>query len=500
MQIVIVLLLIIINTIMSERNLLIGTLLKQSYLDPSVQNLALLLYNHSPLKLSDLIKLTSDNPAYPAKLLEGLRILICEHLVFARKLAEEEEYLYYFDQDECIAWLYYPLFGYYIREHLGEVSWTIVSRFMLHKSLTAEKCMALVKADPLGQYSDEEIHEEFNKLAKTGYLKYDIPGLRLQKSEPAPAHPKAEKSLESKLKERKGQKAKEKAQRKAAKDMKAKKEVLEPIGKISDDQDQFFRLAHEKFVHHLRNIEIFKVIKEKLGEDPAVLVKIMLDNSEKIGPAYMNPISSSFSLEQLVELTKRPLGLNKASLQGLLNQLVKEQFKCIGKAESTLEYYVNSRLIVTELINACVGKIIEAKYSIGHARVYRILQAKGQLEEKQIFENCLLPQTTVRKIIETLYKEGIIQHTELLTKAGGAMHFYMIKENEVKDILVRLVQKAIANTLLKMESEDLVEQKEYEKEEKKEKLKGCVTEMAEQLMILQDYQADSFYFTLFIHS
>ena len=180
--------------------------------------------------------------------------------------------------------------------------------------------------------------------------------------------------------------------------------------------------------------------------------------------------------------------MSKASLQALLDQLCKDEFRCIGKSEVSSEYYVNSRAIFTELLNGCIGKIIEAKYGVGHARVYRVLRAKGQLEEKQILEYCLLPQAVVRKTIETLYKEGMIYHTELSTKTGGIMRLYTVKEGEIKDLLVRLCMKAISNTLLKSESVDqAADQKETEKQEKKEKLKSCVIESAEQLMLLQDY-------------
>ena len=140
----------------------------------------------------------------------------------------------------------------------------------------------------------------------------------------------------------------------------------------------------------------------------------------------------------------------------------------------------------SELINAYIGRIIEKKYGIGHARVYRILRDKGQLEEKQIIEYCLLPLQFVRKIIEVLFKDGIIQHIELTTKSGAIMRFYSVKEDDATEKIIRLTYKAIANVLIKLNHEDL-EEKEDIRIANKEVLKGCATETAELLMILSSY-------------
>jgi len=156
----------------------------------------------------------------------------------------------------------------------------------------------------------------------------------------------------------------------------------------------------------------------------------------------------------------------------------------VEKQELSGQYYVNTRIIVADMINTYVGHIIEAKYGNGHARAYRILKDKSQLEEKQIFDYCLLPQDSVRKIIERMYKEGIFQLVELPSRGGGTIRLYSVKDNDVRDKLVRLTQKAVANVMIKKESLDPSD-KEFA--DRKELLKGCVAETAEQLMILSDY-------------
>jgi len=455
--------------LMSEKSLLVSTLLKQSYFDTSVQQLALLLYEHSPLNLHDLIDLTKDSPALPKELLKNLKILINEHLVYATK--EENEYFYHLDQKECLFQLYYPTFGNYTRKCLGDLSWEIISQFMLHKSLTLEKCKEVVKNNSVQMYNDEEIEEAFNRLFNSNYLQ----GVNVGFGEAEDNKVKVEKGFNKKSK-----KSKEKAERKI-------KEQIEKESVNDKASDKFLRLNYDKFIYQIKSLSYENLVHEKLGADAAVLLKIMLWKSNNLTSVYQNPLSTSLAFEQIYEFSKEPLGITKPTLQELLDNLAKDSFKCFFRTEGKAKYYVNLRVIHNELLNAYIEKLIQGKYGIDHARIYRILREKSQMEEKQMFENCLLPQTDIRTIIETLFKEGIVQQTELQTKSSGVIRLYSVKETETKDIFIRLTLKAIINIFLRIESEEKVEQKIDERMIKIKILKGCVAEVAEQLMILQEY-------------
>lgn len=475
---------------------MVSTLLAQSYLDKEAQKLAIILYDHSPLKLTDLIKLTGDSPACPTRLLEGLKILICEHLIFTKRSPEDDDCLYYFDTDECLGWLYHPLFALYAKEQMGNMAWDIVSYFTLHKSLTLDRCLTGIRAEYEAEHiSDSVVQREFNRLAQLGYLKYDIAGLKIPKTESASEHPaksKAE-SLEQKLRARKEGKAKGKAQRKRKeKETKTKKAEEEekaasvPTAPAEPGEDHFYRLDNEKFVYQLRTLQLVKVVEEKLGADASLLIKAMLDSSRLLGPAQVHPTTNTFTFEQLVDITKDAMSVPRPALQGMVDQLCKEEFRCLERSEITDEYYVNIRVIVNELLNTLVGRILESKYGVGPARVYRILRTKGQLEENQIVELSLMPQEEIRNIIETLYKDSVIRHTELAPRAGSVMRFYTVRDSDVKDMLVRLVHKAIANVLIKSSEED-PDDKEEELIRKRIVLKGCVAEAADQLMALSEF-------------
>lgn len=54
-----------------------------------------------------------------------------------------------------------------------------------------------------------------------------------------------------------------------------------------------------------------------------------------------------------------------------------------------------------------VEKYIETTYGPHHVRVYRILKAKGFMEEKDLTKLSLLPQKNLRSILAKLMSDGI---------------------------------------------------------------------------------------------
>ena len=136
---------------------------------------------------------------------------------------------------------------------------------------------------------------------------------------------KTENNLETKRKSKRDIKAKEKAQRKEIHDIKK-------IEELEDDSiEHFYRLNLEKFIHQNRTLELSMLVKEKLGADAGMLLKIMLDNSDRFESVYKNPLSSSFSLNKLLDLTKNSLAMTKSTLREFVENLTKEEFRCLDR-------------------------------------------------------------------------------------------------------------------------------------------------------------------------
>jgi hypothetical protein len=54
------------------------------------------------------------------------------------------------------------------------------------------------------------------------------------------------------------------------------------------------------------------------------------------------------------------------------------------KSEDKGNFKLNIKGMMHSLQENCVESIIEGKYGYSHARVFRILKKKGQLDEKQV--------------------------------------------------------------------------------------------------------------------
>lgn len=86
-----------------------------------------------------------------------------------------------------------------------------------------------------------------------------------------------------------------------------------------------------------------------------------------------------------------------------------------------------------------------------HKRVYKILRTNGFLDENEIIKLCFMPPRDVRKIINTLFQEGIVDTQEVPNKAGNMIMLYSTDFSKIKEFYFNRMVKSLLNVKLRLE-------------------------------------------------
>jgi transcription initiation factor IIE alpha subunit len=86
-----------------------------------------------------------------------------------------------------------------------------------------------------------------------------------------------------------------------------------------------------------------------------------------------------------------------------------------------------------------------------HKRVYRILRVNSYLDENSVVKRCFLPPKDVRKILNTLFQEGIVVIQNVPTKAGNSITLYHSDFEKTKDKFYSKILKSLLNVKIRIE-------------------------------------------------
>lgn len=105
-----------------------------------------------------------------------------------------------------------------------------------------------------------------------------------------------------------------------------------------------------------------------------------------------------------------------------------------------------------------VEQVVERTAHLGvyHARVLRILKAKGHLLDHDIGQMSLLPPRDTRAVINQLIKEGLITHVQVPTSqnkqtiaAGASQLMYGLNQAAARKVVCKRIMQAIVNLCMR---------------------------------------------------
>lgn len=198
----------------------------------------------------------------------------------------------------------------------------------------------------------------------------------------------------------------------------------------------YFRLNFHKLNREIISELIGNLANFKVNLPAAVIAETMY----KLGPNKQ--VTPTDIFENLPAAPK----INKNTIESYLNLLQSEAELVTQTSTST--YQLNILMIRSILQNSTIEKIIKGRFSDYHSRIFRILIAKGLLDEKTISELTLLPLRETRASINDLFTAGFIHIQNL-----PSMLVYGIKAEQIKEDLINQLYISMQNLKLRLHNE-----------------------------------------------
>ena len=147
-------------------------------------------------------------------------------------------------------------------------------------------------------------------------------------------------------------------------------------------------------------------------------------------------------------------GLTEAQASDALIALHADQCNFITKVgieNQQGKYAINWQAAFLSLQSMLIERYVEQTYCAHHVRVYRILKAKGFVEEKELTKLSLLPQKNIRVIISRMISDGLFQMQEvpqsLRNTTQGVLFGLSFGGRAGQVIFKKRVEQAIINLL-----------------------------------------------------
>lgn len=194
------------------------------------------------------------------------------------------------------------------------------------------------------------------------------------------------------------------------------------------EEDVFFRVNYDKFCVYLRNKAIIKFAGTRINTSAASVMRSVLNQTiDKIHhPQYQTTSPPITTLQVAHLLSDVDLAIEYPSsipedpsqaerVNAYLEALVMDEIRFLEKQDErgSGTYVVNFGRLISNMRLKLMEDMISEKYGRGSCRLFRLIRARGKLEEKQVHKLGLLPQKEVRHRLYELFQSGIIDSQEV---------------------------------------------------------------------------------------
>ncbi|GLC40692.1 hypothetical protein PLESTM_001102200 [Pleodorina starrii] len=179
-----------------------------------------------------------------------------------------------------------------------------------------------------------------------------------------------------------------------------------------------WRVNNDEFNRRFRHQAMVALIREKFGDDSAMVVTAML--------AAARPYEGSVKEERSVPLSEDEVETHVGKLKtaGVLEALPQtpvpavlrnlasdsfDMFTHVGTGpQGSATYVVNSQRIIDLIMLKQVEALVKSRFDVGGLRVFRLLALRGQLEQKQVADLAMLPAKDTRELLYRMLADGFV--------------------------------------------------------------------------------------------
>ncbi|CAG8637023.1 3669_t:CDS:2 [Paraglomus brasilianum] len=424
------------------------------------------------------------------KVKECLFILIQHNLVYwAREVPDQTKspIFYQIDSREVLSRIKFGVYLNHTRNRFGNEGQVIITYVLLNGKASFK---SLVEARNLSKRTKEykTLKEKYAELVTEGYLKYLKYTDALSAQDKQDAAEQRELAKMTTFVPTKKEKAEARAKVaeldsiESAGGRKRKKAVVDEdhsrLSKQPRTEDVFeiiedaqVRVNYERFNILARNDHITSFVEERINPAAKLVMKVILELADEkrldaeesramSAQTIIRKVPTEDILEDQIELERQDPS-HEYLVSEYLDLLVEDGSKFIRKKDDSMSglYSVRYKDLIERLKQRKLESILQEKYGSMAVRIYKILQAKGKLEEKNIASLAMLTQADARKIIDQLFVEGLVELQEVpkaADRAPSRTYYLWYAEPE------RCYQKIL--TCLYRTLGNIHEQRMYEKE------------------------------------
>jgi len=223
-------------------------------------------------------------------------------------------------------------------------------------------------------------------------------------------------------------------------------------------QEEFiFRVNYRYFMNEFRTRMIVGIFLNRTSGQAAVMMEALLSENKLHGKSTAFKTTDPLSLSDIMRKVAHIPTLQEVVVTKALENLEKEGFVKRILSKDSLHpgssYTTNLDALIKTLQLKTIEKTVETRFSQYHARILRILNKFGYLDEKQISEKGMIPLKEARSAILDMVKERIVVSQELIGEKGKHIFVFALKISEVLDNVVTEYYKVISNMKSREEKE-----------------------------------------------
>ncbi|KAF8163124.1 hypothetical protein B0H34DRAFT_694196 [Crassisporium funariophilum] len=453
---------------------------------PLTARLASVLLTRGRLPLGQLARFAELKP----RTARASIVVLVQHNILWHAKGEDEIEMFEINVDECLIRLRFGQFVWLSEQIFGQTACEIVQVILDHGKLRAADIMSL-----LSVYDAKKIslyNQTLHKLVSGSYLKpstvlshlsprdkciqYEAEEKRKITGFPTAKELREAKDIAQARLKREEEEAEQVGLKRQAKDQPGPRSNKRKI--IEEDvvnESVYFRVNHQKFGIHLRNMIIETAAKERFNHGASLVMKAALKATETSQLSVLEPHSPPTSVAgvamQLPDEPNLASGLVYPSKKTSSLTCVKDYLGMLssadnptpeGKASSFVSYSASKVQVEFEVIGRrlrrnIVESVARDKHGVEGVRILRVLLDTGKMDEKQISKVVMMAPKDVRPLLVALSADSLISTQEVPKSAdrNPARTFYLwyVDLQKAFSVILGNVYKTLYNIMARLRAE-----------------------------------------------
>jgi DNA-directed RNA polymerase III subunit RPC3 len=235
------------------------------------------------------------------------------------------------------------------------------------------------------------------------------------------------------------------------------------------DDRTLWAVNPRRFVHEIKKDKFIEFVSDKIDDRAGDILRHLFQYADQTLTSNMDKQSAlpqDRTLKRLVDDLAKTEGWEAATDVADLDTRVRAYMDIMAKDKSRIVihlanppgYSINSHEMLKQLRNKQLESFIHDKFGAESLRIFRLLNEKSILSDKQIYEMCMIGQAETRQLLYKMLDHGILHLQEVPRTADHnpqrTFYLWSVRHQHVMDMftdqvyaVVRKMRKRLAAEL-----------------------------------------------------